>query len=462
MPIDTPSSAYEADAKKRKLPRTLIGGTTAMIEAGEELTPRHASEELRTYDARLRGTTLFNGYNDAVKKSVGKVFAKDVGINADVPPVLAEYMLNVDGQGRNLTAFSLDVFREAMHDGISFIFVDFPIVERLDGTAPTLADQQEIKARPNAMLYKAGQVIDYKHVNDGGREVLTEVRVKIETIEQDPEDEYKEIPIKLIKLYKPGSVETFTSHGTGGDWISDGGKLISLSFIPIVPVYTNRTGYFEGEPTHAALAELNLEHWISSSEQRRALTFARFPMRVVSGVDADSNVTLGPDQVLTLPNPDAKASILETTGRGIEAGRLDLEAIENKMQHTGMSIQVQNTSGNVTATAVNANSSEGNSALMAAAVALNDSLNQMLQIFADYSKITEGGTVSVNNHFGRIPSKMSYEDMVKMYDIGVLDEVMIWTEMKARGDLRGDEDLEDIAARLREKTPLLRGTPREL
>ena len=457
MPIDTPSGAYELGAKKRKLPRTLVGGTTAMIEAGEELTPRHAAEELQTYNARLKGTTLFNGYNDAVKKSVGKVFSKDIGINADVPPVLAEYMLNVDGQGRNLTAFSLDVFRESMHDGVSFIFVDFPVVQRIDGTEPTLADQLEIKARPNAILYKADQVISYKHENHGGQEILTELRVAIDTTEISEKDEFEEVDVRLVKLYKPGSAETFKSND--GEWISDGGKQTSLSYIPIVAIYTNRTGYFEGEPTHAALAELNLEHWISSSEQRRALTFARFPMRVVSGVDAESNVTLGPDQVLTLPNPDAKASILETTGRGIEAGRLDLEAIENKMQHTGMSIQVQNTSGNVTATAVNANSSEGNSALMAAAVALNDGLNQMLQIFADYSKINEGGTVSVNNQFGRIPSKMSYEDMVKMYDIGVMDEVMIWNEMKARGDLRQDEDLEDIAARLREKTPLLRGAP---
>lgn len=450
MPIDTPSSAYLEGAEKRKLPRTLIGGTNAMIDAGEELTPRHPAEEPETYTCRINGATLFNGYNDTVNKSAGKVFSKDISINADVPLVIEEYMRNIDGQGRNLTAFSLDVFRDAMHDGVSFIYVDFPVVERDDGAEPTLADQQAIEARPNSICYLADQVIDFKHENIGGKEFLTELRVRIETTEEDPKDQYAELNVKLIKLYKPGSIETFKSEDSksGDNWISQGVVLTSLDYIPIVPVYTNRTGYFTGEPTHAALAELNLEHWISSTEQRRALTFARFPMRVVSGVDADSSLKSGPDQDVILPNPDAKAYILETTGKGIEAGRLDLEAIENKMQHTGMSIQVQNVSGNVTATAVDANSTEGHAALLAAAGALEDSLNQMLQIFADYEKIKNGGTVSVNKDFGETDPQGSVSELTDSASKGLMSQELYSTELKRRGVVSSKTDIIEELERL--------------
>ena len=128
--VDTKTGICAFYSEQRVLPRTLMKGTGGMVEAGEEFTPRHPAEDEATYKIRLKGTTLFNAFEDAVKSMSGKVLAKDVVLEDDTPEVIVEYAKNIDGQGRNLTAFALDAFREAMVDGISFIFVDFPRVQK--------------------------------------------------------------------------------------------------------------------------------------------------------------------------------------------------------------------------------------------------------------------------------------------------------------------------------------------
>lgn len=106
---------------KCDLPRALMGGTAEMVEEGREFLPQHPAESDAAYEVRLKGTTLYNGFADTVKKMAGKVFAEPVEVNSDVPPQIEQLLANIDGAGRDITAFSLDAFKEALVDGISFL-----------------------------------------------------------------------------------------------------------------------------------------------------------------------------------------------------------------------------------------------------------------------------------------------------------------------------------------------------
>lgn len=444
--VSTRTAICNQDAESRKLERALIGGTKEMRAQGQTFTPKYEGEDLGTYKTRLDGTFLFNAFETAVRANVGKVLSRDIVINDDVPLEIVELTPNIDGQGRNLTAFALDAFREALIDGVSFIFVDFPEILGKFDQAPLLSDQIAQAARPSAILYQADQIIGFKHANIGGIEQVTQIR--IHEIVTEPSGQWGEVQVEQIRVLNRGSFEIWRKPDK--DWIMAHGGKTSLEYIPIVPVYTNRIGFMRGYPPLKALAELNLEHWISSSDQRKALTFARFAMMVFTGVMPGTVSKVGPDIVVELQEPNAQWGKIESSGNGIEAGRLDLEALENKMQHAGMAIQVQDAHGNVTAEAAALNSEEINSALMAAAGALEDSVDQMFQIMADYLGLPSGGSVTVNKQFGRRKSTATVQDLTLLYSNGILDGDTILTELQKRGDLSEDLDLEEVARKIRE------------
>lgn len=444
--VSTRTAICNQDAEARKLERALIGGTKEMRAQGQTFTPKYDGEDAGAYKTRLDGTFLFNAFETAVRANVGKVLSRDIVLNDDVPLEIAELTPNIDGQGRNLTAFALDAFREALIDGISFIFVDFPEILGKFDQAPLLSDQMAQSARPSAILYQADQIIGFIHANIGGIEQLTQVR--IHEIVTESSGRWGEIQVEQIRVLNRGSFEIWRKPDK--DWIMVKEGVTSLEYIPIVPVYTNRIGFMRGYPPLKALAELNLEHWISSSDQRKALTFARFAMMVFTGVMPGTVSKVGPDIVVELQEPNAKWGKIESSGDGIEDGRLDLEALENKMQHAGMSIQVQDAKGDITATAASINSEEINAALLAAAGALEDSLDQMLQIMADYMGLPDGGSVSVNKQFGRRKSTATVQDLTLLYSSGLLDGDTVLSELKQRGDLSEDLDLKEVARKIRE------------
>lgn len=447
MSVATKSQRQKQLEIPRVLPRTLMLGTDAMIAAGTAFMPQHAAEEDKDYKRRLTSTTLYNGFKDAVWKQSGKLFTKDIILSDDAPPEIIALSENIDGQGRNLSSFAFDTFSLAMVDGISFIYVDFPPVTVNDEGFATALDQQTQGARPSSILINSSDILGIKTENILGTLQLTEVRIMEEAIEQDPDDEHVEIYIKQVRLSRSGSYELWrednsNAGGIAGDsWYLYEEGTTSLNYIPLIPVYTNRTGFMEGYPPLRPLAELNKEHWNSSSEQRNALTFARFAMIVFSGVDEQTVIQkLSPNTVFKLPH-GASASAISTSGTGIEQGFIDIDKIQERMQHTGMSIRVQST-GSTTATEAQINSAESNSALLAAASGLENSLDAMLQVFADYMGLTNSGRVRVNKSFGESQAQGTLQELQTMYvTTGVPSRETLLNEAKRRGVLAEDVDV---------------------
>ncbi|MDD5385360.1 MAG: DUF4055 domain-containing protein [Gallionella sp.] len=448
--VSTPSARYLAGAEKRLLPRTLMGGTKAMQAAGQKFMLKHPAESDAAYDVRLKGTTLYNGFKQAVHAQTGKVFSRPVIIGEDVPPLLAPYLDDMDGQGRELTPFAMDVFMDAMVDGVTFILVDFPVVQREDGSAPTLADQQVAGARPYCVPVLADQLIGWSTSNESGTLQLSQVRIKETCFEQD--GEWGEKEVHRIRVLTPGAFAIYEQQVIPGS--TSAGKYVlvdqgatSLPFIPLVPIYANRTGFMEGEPPLSALADLNLEHWISSSENRKALTFLRFAMLAITGVAADATVAIGPDKVLKLP-AGADAKYLEHTGAGIKAGFDDLAAIEKRMEQASMTVRVEN-AGKVTATAAAINSEDANAGLKAIADGLGDSLELVLQYMAQMMGIaTGGGTLEVNDDFAQAAAMGTPAELLAAYGMGAISLETYLAELQRRHVLDDELNIQDEIERI--------------
>lgn len=446
--VNTPTARYEALAKKRALPRTLMGGTTAMVEAGEKFLPKHPAESDQSYKVRLIGTTLYNGFSMAVSAQVGKVFSKPILVNSDVPDQIASLLPDIDGQGRELTPFMMNVFNGSMADGISYILVDFPILTSAPGArSPTLADQQAVGAKPYWVHITADQLIGWRQENVNGVQVLTEVRIMERSFE--PDGEWGEQEQERVRVLRPNYFGVYKKEKSGplaGEFLLEVEGVTSFNFVPLVPVYANRTGFYEGEPPLSSLADLNLEHWISSSEQRKALSFSRFAMLALTGVDTKSEVVVGSDKTMKLPM-GATASYVEPTGAGVEAGRKDLEAIEARMQSAGMQLRVER-GGMVTATAAAIDTQEANAGLKAVADGLGDSIELALFYTAKMLNLPNGGTVEISDEFAAPIAAGTTAELTSVLAVGALSLETYLTELKRRGILSDDLDVQDEIERI--------------
>jgi len=137
-------SKVQSDACETfKLPRTLIGGTTAMRRAAEDYLPKEEGETNEGYVKRVRRSTLFNAFRKTVSDMTGKVFQRPVVLEDDVPADIVQYAENIDLAGRHINVFAKDVFYDGLQTGINYILVDMPpAVQKADGSAPTVADEQ--------------------------------------------------------------------------------------------------------------------------------------------------------------------------------------------------------------------------------------------------------------------------------------------------------------------------------
>lgn len=461
-PVAIPSQRYEELRKKRALPRTLMGGTTAMRAAAQTYLPKYPAEPPKTYKTRLANTHLYPAFSDAVHKQASKFFREPIMLEGVPKPIEDILTKDIDGEGRALTPFGMDVVDAAMCDGVSFIFVDkdpLPV-------GATRADELRLNVQPKWILFTADQVIGWRHATINGKTTLTQLRVKQCTWE--PAGEFGEVDVERVRVYNADGAtpvvfqvwRKYKDETTGEEvWRIESDGVLALTYIPIEPFYTRRVGFMEGEPPLDGLADLSSEHWVSSSEQRNALTFLRFSMLVLIGMqppkqikkapnlaqgeigdEVEPKVEIGPAKVLYAPvGGDAK--YVEHSGKGIESGTKDLEAIERRMQTTGIALRVEN-QGKVTATASALDSAETNATMKAMAKELKDTIERCIQITADWMKIANAslGEVKVYDEFGEVVTEVTLDQLLKMRMAREMSRETFWAELKRRGILSDDFD----------------------
>lgn len=129
----TTSCAYDIMAPRWRLIETLLAGTEAMREAGEEFTPKHEAETQDNYDFRLSQTVLLNMVEETVEQLAGKPFTEPVKVGDDVPVAIkgdeeedgrGGILYDIDLQGNNLDVFCQAWFREGLAKAFCHVLVD--------------------------------------------------------------------------------------------------------------------------------------------------------------------------------------------------------------------------------------------------------------------------------------------------------------------------------------------------
>jgi hypothetical protein len=444
--VATPSPRMAALAAKRTLVNDLMGGTFAMRAAGAKWLPKHPAESDGVYKTRLEKTFLNNFLGDAISKGSGKIFAKPIKL-AEIPIQIEDLIEDIDLQGSGLDAFAQEVGKLSLQDGITYVLVDVPPA---DGVK-TVAEEKAAGIRPYCVHINPDNVIEILSAMVGGREVIKRVRIAETSTASDGEWGYSTVDRVRVLEMRSG-VMCFDVYEKQKD--KDGAvvwvpmpELSGTTTFPgifLVPFYSNRTGFMEGEPGFQNIAESTLEHWQWKSEHAHALSMCCFGMYTATGVDADFQMVVGPAKTLVASNPEARFDVVETTGKGVELAEKALQAIEARIETAGVNLRVEN-AGQVTATAASIDSAETNAGIVAVANGFADSWEQVFCHMATIMGLGEdsGGEVEICTDTGRQKgTQAGLTEIGKARALGDLSAEAYVGALVWRGELPEDFDLE--------------------
>jgi len=457
--VATPSLAYEAMTNRWWKMGTLLGGTEPMREAGEDMAPKHEHESVTNYDERIMGNVLFNMVDLTLRMWVGRPFANQIQFTEDFSEHLVPLMDDVDLDGNNLDVFSRRWFRDGVAKAFSHVLVEFPHME-VPTMGRTLADDDRMNIRPYFVHIHPEQVIFALATRIEGREVLTHIRIEEQVTHMDEWEEVVTPQIRVLELdainigtdEEPNFVTKVRVDIYQQDEKQNWGVVetwwMDIDFIPLVTFYSDRTGFMQGRSPLDDLADLNIRHWQSMSDQISILTVARFPMLAVSGGDdEEGKLVIGPKEWLYTPDPAARFYYVEHKGAAISAGKADLDDLEKRMQSYGAEF-TKDRPDREAASARALDSIEATSPLQDVAFRFNDALNFALKIMSAWMNKDHTGKARIPTEFTS-PEASELQTLLETWKEGGLTTEEYLKELQRRGVL----DEENVNFKKPNRTP---------
>ena len=430
--------------------RALMGGSGAMRTAGEMYLPKFKAEDPLDYTARLTASWLFNGFRKSVHDMTGRVFDKPVEV-AEGPNQLIEWAENIDMQGRDLSTFASEVFKDGFASGVSYIMADAP---KRNGET-TRAQASAAGLRPYLVHLKVEEVLGWKTETYGNVLAFSQFRILEQATQARADDEFAEDAIGQVRVLDrtDTGVNVRIYREEKDAWYLFDEYTTDAQEITVIPYYARRTGFATGEPVLDDLADVNIAHWQSQSDQRNILHFARVPILHAAGRNSDDGpLTISASQAVSSGDYQAKLEWVEHSGQAIGAGRQDLKDLEFQMETLGLQLLVQSAQ---TATGAALDAAKETSGLAMMADSLKDALEQALAWAADYGGLGEQSiTLSVNKEFG--VSMMTAQEVAALLsavNTGNISRETLIEEMKRRGVLRPDLDTQEEMDRIDTEGP---------
>lgn len=393
--ISTPNLDYNDMIEAWDINDALMGGTLEMRRQGEAYLPRWPREDKEDYKKRLSVATLLPAYEESIKQNTGRVFAEPTVLSEKTPEKIKDYAENIDMEGSRLDVWAQQFFSLAFQYGLAHALVDYPRTNAEE--IRTKADEQAAGGRPYVTMLNPRQVIGWKSKVVSGKVVLTELRVK-EVIVVDGDD-FGQIKVEQIRYIMPRKVEIWRRNkGDGGEstWTLYDEWETSRDDITLVTLYTKKTGFMRGSPPLLNLALLNIKHWQSQSEQDNILHVVRVPLLSVFGLEDDQELVIGSSSA-TKFSDRAKQGMeyTEHTGAAIESGKTSLDDLENQMRQAGAKLLRAENTSTKSDDQTHEEHMQENSPLYTMASSLEDALDNILQIMAEWIGESDGGNVDV-------------------------------------------------------------------
>ncbi|WP_392586864.1 DUF4055 domain-containing protein [Serratia ureilytica] len=448
--ISTPNLDYNDMVEAWDINDALMGGTLYMRRLGETYLPRWPNEDKEDYKKRLAVATLLPAYEETIKQDIGRVFAEPTVLSEETPEQIKKLTPNIDLEGNRLDVWAQEFFSIGFQYGLAHALVDFPRVNKDE--VKTKADEKAAGSRPYVTMLNPRQVIGWKSKVVKGKVVLTDLRIK-EVIIVDGDD-YGQTKVEQIRHIMPRKVEIYRkSKGDSGEsvWAIFEEWETSRDDIPLVTFYTKRTGFMRGSPPLLNLALLNIKHWQSQSEQDNILHVARVPILSVYGLEEGQELTVGASSAARFEDRRKQGiEYTEHTGSAIGAGKTSIDDLEQQMRQAGAKLLRAENTSTKSVDQTNEEKMQENSPLFMMASSLEDALDNILQIMAEWLGLPSGGNVDVRTELETetksvdAQSALAIQSLRQGGDIRFIDAVRAYQRLRIIDPDANPEEVMDV------------------
>nr|WP_267353497.1 DUF4055 domain-containing protein [Gilliamella sp. B3482] len=423
-----------------------------MRTLGQSFLPQWVNEDNDSYKKRLQTATLLPAYEETIKQNIGRVFASPIKLSDTVPNKIAEFLKDIDLEGTCLDVWAQQFFSLAMQYGIAHALVDYP---RINKEIKTKADENEIGARPYVVMLNPRQIIGWKSKNVGGKVILTELRIK-ETIVAD-KDDYSQTKVEQIRHLEIGRVTIWQKDKDKDTWLIADQWETSSNKISLVTLYTKKIGFMKGTPPLLNLALLNIKHWQSQSEQDNILHVARVPILTAFGLEDGAELTIGSSCATKFSDRGTQGlEYVEHSGSSVNAGKESLVDLVEQMRLAGAKLLRDQNTSTKSIDQTQEEKMQSNSPLFTMASSLEDSLDNILDVMAEWVGLKTGGNVDVVTEVELArktidaSGALAVQALRQSGDIRYVDAVVAYQRL---GLIDPDIEPEDVIQELKDSDP---------
>lgn len=303
------------EAKKRyDVIRDCLAGEIAVKARGSVYLPipnaTDVSEEnTQRYAAYKTRATFYNVTKRTLDGLCGQIFVREPVV--EVPERMKVVVGDADGGGVNLTQLAKEAVQYALGYGRAGLFVDYP-----ETTEPaTLAQLEAGDIRPTLTLYEPWNILNWRTVVRGARELLSLVVLAETYIESD--DGFEAVEKKQWRVLRLINntyvVEIWRQESTGNlrpfsSAIPVDASGSPLSEIPFTFIGARNNDNTVDEAPMYDIAALNIAHYRNSADYEESAFMVGQPTPVFSGLTEDwvknvlkNKVLLGARGAISLP-----------------------------------------------------------------------------------------------------------------------------------------------------------------
>lgn len=447
--------AYCYQREHLKLVNDIWGGTSHLRRLGGEYLPQEPKESNLAYKIRLQKSVLYNGFKKSIEGLTGMVFKTDPISSSTFSGKTAGIVQDIDYCGTPLNIFCSNVFEAALRDGHTYIYVDYSVQ---NPSVVSRKDEEIVGNRVNWVHILKSQVINWKTETL----ITGEVRLVMAVIKEEtaaPEGLYGEKRITQYRVLYPGRWEIYQENKQSVKpedkfTLIKFGNTAPLDYIPLIPVYCKKTGFFTSEPPLLELAYLNVAHFQIYSDYRHILHVANVPILWFIGRNKnDKNQEVGPNAGVDLNN-GGSMGFAEHRGSAIGGARTELQDLEERMSAMGLEMLAPKANKiQVTATERVTGRSSQMSMLSRMATLAKGGFDQALKATAEYYSETPS-ELNLMRNFDRLTlDPQTVLVYIQLRQQGIIDDDVMWSILTSADWIPDGVDLKKMAANIKAAAP---------
>ena len=375
-----------------------IGGTAAFRSNAAEYLPQEPREEDDAWQRRVYHATMAPFLTRIVDQAAGLIVRRPVQLTGEdgVSPAgefWEEFADNVDGQGTSLNDYARELVRSALLFGHTATLVDFPATE----AAPNLAAERAMNLRPYFIHTEAPQILGWR--KESALPMAPVSQIRLDEFVSEPMGMFGDREVRQIRVLMPGAWQLYRQDsGSSTGWAIHAEGTTSLDRLPLVPMYAAKVGDWVSRPPMLPIAHLNINHAQREADLTHSLHVAALPILVLKGFDDQGEpIGLSANSAILLP-PDGDAKYVEPASSAFDSQRQRIKDLEDQIAALSVSTLFMQKAVAETAESKRLSRTDSDSLLVAVSRNLEDSLQNMFDVAAEYLGI-EPPLVSIDKDF---------------------------------------------------------------